>query len=216
MEIDAKGTEHVVASSVKAGVRRIVYLSGAGTSPERTEPWFRAKVIAERAIERSGLEYVILRPSWVYGPDDRSLNRFVAFVRYLPVVPIIGDGKNRVQPISVFDVAKVVAVAVFNEEATNRVFDLGGPEELTMDEIVGRVQKVLGTHRMLLHQPAALVKVASTALQVLPAPPISPEAVDFILQESHVDPKPAERTFGIAFTPLEEGLRQYLAADTRN
>jgi NADH dehydrogenase len=215
-EVDAKGTERLVAACAKNGVRRAVYFSGAGTSPERPEPWFRAKVAAERAVRESGMEYVILRPSWIYGPDDRSLNRFVTFIRYLPVVPVVGDGTNRVQPVSIFDVAAVAADAVFNREATNRVFDLGGPEELTMDEILGRVQKVLGTRRPLLHQPAALVKVAAVPMQLLPSPPLSPEAVDFILQEVHVDPEPAERVFGVAFRPLEEGLRQYLSADTRN
>ncbi len=215
MEIDAKGTERLVAAAVENGVRRIVYLSGAGTSPERPEPWFQAKVIAERAIQESGLEYVILRPSWIYGPDDRSLNRFVTFIKYLPVVPVIGDGTNRVQPISVFDVARVTAAAVFEPDATNRTFDLGGPENLTMDEILGRIQKVLGTHRLLLHHPPALMKLAAIPMQLLPAPPLSPEAIDFILQESHVDPAPAERTFNMRFKPLEEGI-QYLAADTRN
>lgn len=215
MEIDAKGTERLVAAAVENGVRRIVYLSGAGTSPERPEPWFQAKVIAERAIQESGLEYVILRPSWIYGPDDRSLNRFVTFIKYLPIVPVIGDGTNRVQPISVFDVAKVTAAAVFEPDATNRTFDLGGPENLTMDEILGRIQKVLGTHRFLLHHPPALMKLAAIPMQLLPTPPLSPEAIDFILQESHVDPAPAERTFNVHFRPLEEGI-QYLAADTRN
>lgn len=210
LEIDAKGTERTVAACVKNGVRRFVYLSGAGTSPERKEPWFRAKVIAERAVRESRMEYVILRPSWVYGPEDHSLNRFVALVKYLPVVPVIGDGTNRVQPVLISDVATVAAAAVFNREATNQTFDLGGPEELAMDEILERVQKVLGTHRVLVHQPAWLAKLGVLPMQVLPAPPLSPEAIDFILQEAHVDPEPAERTFGIRFTPLEEGLRGYL------
>jgi uncharacterized protein YbjT (DUF2867 family) len=212
LEIDAKGTERTVAACVKNGVRRIVYLSGAGVSPERPEPWFRAKVIAERAVRESGLEYVILRPSWVYGPEDKSLNRFVAFVRYLPVVPVIGDGKNRVQPVAIFDVARVAAAAVFNAEATNGVFELGGPEELTMDEIIGRVQKVLGTHRFLLHQPPALMKLAAIPMKLLPAPPLSPAAVDFILQEARVDPGPAERVFETKFMSLDEGLGRYLKA----
>jgi nucleoside-diphosphate-sugar epimerase len=216
LEIDAKGTERLVAACVANGVRRVVYLSGAGTSPERPEPWFRAKVIAERAVRESGLEYVILRPSWIYGPDDNSLNKFVSFVRHLPIVPVVGDGTNRVQPVSIFDVARVAAAAVFEPEATNRVFDLGGPEELTMDEIVGRIQKVLGTHRVLFHQPAALVKLAAVPMRLLPSPPLSPAAVDFILQEAHVDPTPAEQTFGFAFRSLEAGLREYIGDDTRN
>jgi NADH dehydrogenase len=210
MKIDAEGTERLVEAAVANGVNRIVYFSGAGTSPDRPEPWFRAKVIAERAVRESGIDYVILRPSWIYGPEDRSLNRFVAFIKNFPVVPVIGDGTNRVQPIAIFDVARVAADAVFNPEATNQTFGLGGPEELTMDEILERVQRVLGTHRTLVHQPAALMKLAAIPMQILPEPPLSPEAVDFILQEAHVDPEPAERVFGFEFMPLETGLRRYL------
>jgi NADH dehydrogenase len=154
---------------------------------------------------------VILRPSWVYGRDDRSLNRFVSFIRYLPVVPVIGDGTNRVQPVLVDDVARVAAAAVFLESATGRTFDLGGPEELTMDEIVATLQRVLGTHRPVIHQPAGFMKLAALPMRLLPTPPLSPEAVDFILQEAHVDPKPAEETFGVSFSRLEDGLRTYLA-----
>ena len=216
LEIDAKGTERLVDACKANGVRRIVYFSGAGTSPDRPQSWFKAKVIAERAIRESGIEYVILRPSWIYGPDDRSLNRFVSFVRNLPVVPVIGDGTNLVQPVSIFDVAKVAAAALFEAEATNRVFELGGPEELTMDELIGRVQGALGTHRWLMHQPALLMKVASIPMQLLPTPPLSPQAIDFILQEAHVDSTPAEKVFGIEFTPIETALRQYLSVDARN
>lgn len=216
LEIDAKGTERLVAACVKNGVRRIVYLSGAGTSPERPEPWFRAKVIAERAVRESGMEFVILRPSWIYGPNDKSLNRFVAFVKYLPVVPVIGDGRNRVQPVFIDDVAAVAAAAVFEPAATNRIFDLGGPEELTMDELIHRLQKALGVKRMLIHQPAGLMKLAAIPMQLLPAPPLSPAAIDFILQEAHVDPAPAEGVFGLHFTPIDDALRQYISVDTRN
>ena len=124
-----------------AGVKRIVYLSGAGTRGGRAEPWFRAKWTAEEAIRGSGLEYVILRPSWIYGKHDRSLNKFVAFVRYLPVVPVIGDGKARVQPALVDDIGRVAALAVDESAATNREFELGGPRALSMDAIIRTVQR---------------------------------------------------------------------------
>ena len=211
IEIDARGTERLVAACQKNGVRRIVYLSGAGTSPERPETWFQAKVIAERAVRDSGIDYVILRPSWVFGPEDRSLNRFVSFIKYLPVVPVIGDGSNRVQIAWVGDVAEMAARAVFLAAATNRTFDVGGPQTLTMDEIVATVQRVLGTHRLVIHQPAGLMKLAARPLQILPSPPLSPAAVDFVLMAVDVDPKPAAETFGVALTSLEDGLRTYLA-----
>jgi len=210
LEVDARGTERLVAACRSNGVRRIVYLSGAGTSPDRTEPWFQAKVIAERAVRESGAEWVILRPSWVYGPDDRSLNRFVGFIRHLPVVPVIGDGTNKVQPIAIWDVAEAAAESVFSNAATNQTIELGGPEELTMDEIIATLQKVMGTHRMVIHQPKALMKLAAWPMGLLPSPPLSPEAIDFILQEAHVDTEPARRIFGRAFMRLEDGLRRYL------
>ena len=210
--IDGEGTVRLVAACQAAGVRRIVYLSGAGTRPGRAEPWFRAKEMAEEAIRASGLEHVIFRPSWIYGRRDRSLNRFIQLVRYLPVVPVIGDGRARVQPALVDDVARVVALGVDEPRATGQVFELGGPERLSMDEILRTVQRLLGRHQPLVHIPVGLVKLQASLLAKLPNPPLSPAAIDFILMEETVDPGPAETLFGVRFRTLAEGLRTYLPA----
>ncbi|MCC6174837.1 MAG: NAD(P)H-binding protein [Chloroflexi bacterium] len=212
--IDGAGTERMVAAATQNGVRRFVYLSGAGVRPGRSEPWFKAKERAEEAIRASGMEYVILRPSWIYGPDDRSMNKFVQFVKVLPVVPVIGSGQAQVNPVSVFDVAKVAAAAVDEPAATNRIFELGSREPVTMDEVLRTIMRVLGKRRPLLHQPAWLVKIPASLLQYLPNPPLSPGAVDFISMNEPVDPGEAERVFGVHFTPLEEGLRAYLRPRT--
>jgi NADH dehydrogenase len=200
----------MVAAAVKNGVKRFVYLGGAGTRPGRPEPWFKAKERAERAITSSGMEYVILRPSWIYGPDDRSMNKFVAFVKYLPVVPVIGSGRERVQALAVADVGKVAAAAVDLPAATNRVFELGSRPPLTMDEILRTIMRLLGKQKPLVHQPAWLVKIPAAVIQYLPNAPLSPGAVDFITMDEQVDPSDAERVFSIQFTPLEAGLREYL------
>ena len=213
----------LVASAKAAGVRRFVYLSGAGAGQGRPQPWFQAKDRAEAAIRESGLEHAILRPSWIYGPRDRSMNRFVAFCRYLPVVPVIGDGKTRVEPVYVKDVARCVAEAAVREDCKDKVFELGGPERLTMDEIIRTVQALLAgsrpfplellarlTGQPLLHHPAPLMKLLVRPLQLLPEPILSPGAIDFVLQEAPVDPKPALEYFGGPFRSLREGLREYL------
>ncbi len=210
LNIDGMGTARLVWTCVDNGVKRFVYLSGAGTSPVKTQPWFQAKVMAEERIRLSGMQYVILRPSWIYGPEDRSLNKFVFFVRYLPVVPVIGSGKNRVQPVSVFDVAAVAAAAVHKAEATGKVFELGGPEILTMDEIIRTVMRVLGKRRLLLHMPGPIMKLFALPMTLLPTPPLSPAAIDFILMEELVDASAAIRVFGVSFERLEEGLKRYL------
>ena len=208
--VDGAGTERMAAAAAKNGVKRFVYLGGAGTRAGRTEPWFRAKERAERAVTSSGMEYVIFRPSWIYGPDDRSMNKFVAFVKYLPVVPVIGSGQERVQASHVEDVAKVVAAAVDEPAATNRVFEIGSRPPLTMDEIIRTIMRVLGKRKPLLHQPAWLVKIPAAVIQYVPNAPLSPGAVDFITMDEQVDPSAAEQVFGIQFRSLEAGLREYL------
>ncbi|HEY7063532.1 MAG TPA: complex I NDUFA9 subunit family protein [Chloroflexota bacterium] len=210
--IDGQGTVNLAVACREAGVRRLLYLSGAGTRPGRPEPWFRAKATAEQAVRALGAAWVIFQPSWVYGPHDRSLNKFVQMVRLLPVVPVIGSGQTRVQPVFVDDVARVVALAVTEPRASGQVFELGGPERLSMDEILRTVQRLLGRHQPLVHVPAALVKLQASLLALLPSPPLSPAAIDFILMEETVDPGPAEALFGVSFRPLEAGLRTYLGA----
>jgi NADH dehydrogenase len=223
MEVDARGTEVAVRVAKAMGVRRFVYLSGAGAGHGRPQSWFQAKDLAEAAIRGSGLEYAILRPSWIYGPRDRSMNRFVFFCRYLPVVPVIGNGKTRVDPISVKDVARCVADAARRDDAKDKVLELGGPQPMTMDEIIRTVQALLRGSRPLpqralqaligqplLHHPAWLMKLLVLPMQLLPEPMLSPGAIDFVTQEAPVDPKPAMEYFGFQFRSLKEGLRDYL------
>jgi NADH dehydrogenase len=210
LEVDGKGTPVAARVARALGVRRFVYLSGAGAGQGRPQPWFRAKEMAEEAIRATGMEHVILRPSWIYGPRDRSMNRFVAFCRYLPVVPVIGDGKTPVHPIYVGDVARCVAEAVSRDDAKEKTLELGGPERVTMDQVVRTILAVLGKRRPLLHHPVRLMKLLVLPMRLLPEPMLSPGAIDFITQEVDIDPRPALDYFGFPFKPLEAGLREYL------
>ena len=212
LEVDGRGTRVAADVAKRLGVRRIVYLSGAGAGHGRPEPWFRAKDMAEAAIRETGLEHVLLRSSWVYGPGDRSMSRFVFFCRYLPVVPVLGDGRSPVWPLHVADLARCVADSVLREDLTAAALEMGGPEQLTMDEVVRTIQRVLGRRRPLLHQPVALAKLGARLLAVLPKPPLSPGAVDFVTQTVEIDPRPGHELFGGRFRSLEEGLREDLSA----
>jgi NADH dehydrogenase len=210
MEVDGKGTQVAARVAKSMGVRRFVYLSGAGAGQGRPQPWFQAKDMAETAIRESGMEYALLRPSWIYGRGDRSMNRFVTFCRYFPVVPVIGDGRTPVYPIYVKDVARCAVEVVRREDARDKALELGGPERLTMDEIIRTVQKVLSKRRPLLHHPVGLMKLLVRPMALLPEPILSPTAIDFIVQEVEIDPKPAMEYFGFPFRRLEDGLREYL------
>jgi uncharacterized protein YbjT (DUF2867 family) len=212
LEVDGKGTQVAVSVAKSMGVRRFVYISGAGAGQGRPQPWFRAKDMAEAAIRESGLEHTLLRPSWIYGPRDRSMNRFVFFCRYLPVVPVIGDGTTPVDPLYVKDVARCAEQSVRREDARADAWELGGPERLTMDEVIRTVQRVLGARRPLLHHPVRLMKLLVKPMALLPVPPLSPGAVDFVTEAVELDTRPAHDHFGFPFKRLEEGLREYVRA----
>lgn len=206
VKIDGEGTERLVKAAQQNGVKRLIYLSGAGAGEGRQEPWFQAKEIAERAVRTSGIPFTIIRPSWVYGPGDKSLNKFVTFARLLPFVPVIGNGRTRVQPVFVGDVAEAVVRALATPAAIDQIYGLGGPAELTMDEIIRTMLQEMGRRRPLLHNPAWLMKLATAPLTLLPTPPLSPAAVDFVLQEAPVDNGPLLRDLGLRLTPLAQGL----------
>jgi uncharacterized protein YbjT (DUF2867 family) len=210
LEVDGQGTQIAAQVARAVGVRRLVYLSGAGAGEGRPQPWFRAKDMAETAIRESGREYAFLRPSWVYGPGDRSMSKFITFNRYLPFFPQVGNGRTPVYPLYVKDLARAVAACVVREDATNKELALGGPERLTMDQVVRTVQKVIRHWRPIVHHPAPLMKLLTIPMKLLPNPPLSPAAVDFVTQEVEMDPKPAMEFLNLKFRTLEEGLRDYL------
>jgi NADH dehydrogenase len=209
-KVDAEGTENLVRAAKAAGVTRYVYLSGAGAAPEGPH-WFRAKWRAETAVHESGLTYTILRPSWVYGPQDRSLNRFLGMSRFLPFVPLIGNaGNQRMQPVFIDDVGRAVAESLDNRAVANQVFELGGPDVMSMTEVVRTALQVAGRKRLLLSSPKPLMKLVASVLQFAPGRPLTPAAVDFITGDALGDPAAIQRALGLRLTPLREGLTTYL------
>ncbi len=138
-------------------------------------------------IIASGLTYTIFRPSWIYGERDVALNRFLGFAKFLPFIPVVGNGKTRVNPLFVGDLGVHVAAAVENEAAKGRMFEMGGPTVMTMDEVIRVTLKVAGKHRFLLHSPKPLMKLLAGAIQFAPGRPLTPDAVDFITMDGVAD-----------------------------
>ncbi|HEX7472710.1 MAG TPA: NAD(P)H-binding protein [Candidatus Limnocylindrales bacterium] len=213
--VDAAGTERLVAAAAAAGVRHVVYISGAGAAPDAAAHWFRAKWRAEEAVRGSGLHYTILRPTWLFGPRDAALNRFLGFAKFLPFVPLTGNGRQLLAPVFIDDLGAIVADALSAPAAVDRVFEVGGPETMTMNEVVRTALRVAGRRRPLLHAPAALLKLAAWPLQFLPRPPLTPDAVDFVNQPATVDVGPLLAALPRRLATLEEGLRTYVGPGAR-
>jgi NADH dehydrogenase len=212
--VDAGGTERLVGGAGEAGVGRLLYVSGAGAAPDATHHWFRAKWRAETVVRESGLPFTIVRPTWIYGPRDVSLNRYVGFARRLPAVPLTNTGKQLLAPVFIRDVARLAADSLTSDAAAGAVFELGGPETLPMREVVGRALRAAGLSRPILPGPTPLIKLVAAPLQLLPEPPLTPDAVDFINQPATVDLAPLLARMPRRLTPLDEGLATYLTPDS--
>jgi uncharacterized protein YbjT (DUF2867 family)/ligand-binding SRPBCC domain-containing protein len=214
IEVDAAGTERLIAAAREAGVKRVVYLSGAGAAPDAKRHWFRAKWRAEEAVRGSGLTWTIIRPTWIFGPRDVSLNRFVGFARRLFVVPMTNTGSQLLAPVFIDDAANLAADSVVDDAAANQLFELGGPETLKMREIIATALRVAGLRRPILPGPTPLIKLLAVPLSWLPSPILTPDAVDFINQPATVDLAPLLARMPRRLTGLEEGLATYLAPQT--
>ena len=212
MAVDAAGTEHLVAEARRAGIGRLVYMSGAGAAPDARRHWFRAKWRAEAAVRGSGIDHTIIRPTWIYGPDDVSLNRFIGFARTLPLVPLTNLGGQALAPVFVDDIARLAADSLVDPAATDRVFEIGGPETFSMRRIVAAALRQAGLRRPIVPGPTALIKAVAWPMRALPEPPLTPDAVDFINQPATVDNGPLLAAMPRRLTPLEEGLATYLRA----
>jgi uncharacterized protein YbjT (DUF2867 family)/ligand-binding SRPBCC domain-containing protein len=208
--VDAAGTEHLVATARANGIPRLIYLSGAGAAPDAERHWFRAKWRAEEAVRRSGIDWTIIRPTWIYGPDDVSLNRFLGFARSLPVVPMTNRGNQLLAPVFIDDVARLAADGLVEPAAIDRVFEVGGPETLRMRDIIATAIRQAGVRRPILPGPTPLIKAAAWPLSLLPEPPLTPDAVDFVNQPATVDNGPLLEAMPRRLTPLEEGLGTYV------
>lgn len=208
--VDGDGTERLVTAAREAGVGRIVYMSGAGAAIDASRHWFRVKWRAEQAVRSSGLGYTVIRPTWIYGPDDEALNRFIGFARRLLMVPMTNLGGQLLAPVFIDDIAELVADSIVDPAADRQVFEIGGPETMPMREVIGRALKAAGLRRPIVPGPTPLIKLAAAPLGLLPEPPMTPSAIDFINQPAAVDVGPLLERMPRRLTPLDEGLATYL------
>jgi uncharacterized protein YbjT (DUF2867 family) len=206
------GTQNVLAAAHTAGVRRFVQMSalGVGEQTRTLTPYFAAKWQMEADVRGSGLEHVIFRPSFVFGAGGGVLPTFIRQVRLSPIVTVIGSGTRRQQPVWVDDVASHFLAALDLPEAANRTFELGGPEQLTLNDLYLRIAAVLGKRRSLIHVPARIARVGARLTEWIPGSPLTADQVTMIEDsgDNVVSPEhDAARTFALPRIPLDEQIR---------
>jgi NADH dehydrogenase len=207
----AQGTRDLVAAAQEAGVRRFVLASALGLDERSKDavPYFAAKWEMERAVRESGLEHVILRPSFVFGRDGGVLPTFVRLARFAPVTPIIGGGRQRLQPIWIEDLAEYYARAIDEQAAANRTFELGGPDAVSWNEFWERLKRVLGVRRPSVHVPFGAMRLQATVTERLPGAPVTRDQLTMLeLGDNVVTDPSAVETFQLPLVPLDEQLKR--------
>ncbi|HEX2447948.1 MAG TPA: complex I NDUFA9 subunit family protein [Methyloceanibacter sp.] len=191
--VQDEGARHVAEAARGAGARAFVHVSAIGADPNSPSAYARSKAAGERAIKDVYPEAVILRPSIVFGPEDDFFNRFAKLARIAPVLPLIGGGKTRFQPVFAGDVAKAVIAGLTGQANARSAYELGGPEVLTLKDVMQRVLEYTMRKRLLVPEPFWLAKLQGFFLQILPKPPLTVDQVR-LLQFDNVVSDGAKRS----------------------
>jgi uncharacterized protein YbjT (DUF2867 family) len=194
------------------GATHFVHLSALGADPASKSSYARSKAAGEQAVRTFFPDAVILRPSVVFGPEDHFFNMFASFARFSPVLPLIGGGHTRFQPVYVGDVAEAIMQTLTRMEAQDCLYELGGPIIYTFREMLDLMLQVICRKRKLIEIPWFLAKIQAAFLGLMPHPMLTRDQVELLKTDNIVhDPRAKTlRDLGIMPTAAELILPTYL------
>lgn len=195
------GTRNVVDAAKRAGVRRIVHMSAIGVRAEGVARYQTSKWKGEEEVRRSGIPYCILRPSLIFGPGDGFVTQMMDMMRKAPLFrPVPGEGSPKFRPIFIGDVTFCFARALTAEAAGNQTIELGGAQELSLNEVLKEIAHCAGVRKPAVHVPLPLMFAAAAVAQtILHNPPVTIDQLRMLKEGSTCDIGPMTRTF--ALTP---------------
>ena len=214
--IHGQGALHVARQAKRAGVQRLVHISGLGADPGSDSPYVRARGIGEGLVGEAFEGVAILRPSVIVGPGDAFLNRLAGLARQSPVMPLFGTGGTRLQPVFVGDVAEACASVLADPATEGRVYEIGGPRVYAYGDLVRSVVERIGRRPAMIPVPFPVWHVLAAAMALHPDPPLTRDQVKLMGRDNVVGEGALTLTdLGIRPTPLEEVLAESIAAGGR-
>jgi uncharacterized protein YbjT (DUF2867 family) len=205
--INLGGTKNLLLAAKRMGVKRFVYMSNLGADPYRHFPLLYTKWRAEEEVKNSGIDFVILRPSVIFGKGDGFVTVLAGIIKSIPLVPVIGSGKARFQLVSVEDVAACVSQAVEEQRILNQVVPLGGPEYLTYEDIVDLIIERLSLSRRKVHIPEPLMRfIAWMGEKVGIMLPVTAGQLAMLNRDNITSLDIVERVFGFKPVSLREKI----------
>ena len=193
------------------GIEKFIHLSALGINENVKSEYIRTKLQGEKNILNNFDKSIILRPSIVFGPEDNFFNQFASLAQFLPFLPLIGGGQTKFQPIYVGDVAKAIVAILQKEEIDSKIFELGGAEIFTFQELMNILLKQIKKRRFLIPVPFSIAKFGARILQMFPKPLITTDQIEILKQDNVVDSNYATlKDLNISPKTIESILPQYI------
>jgi uncharacterized protein YbjT (DUF2867 family) len=193
------GTRNVVEAAKRMGIKRFVQMSALGVRAQGVAAYQTSKWKGEEEVRHSGIPFCILRPSLIFGEGDGFVTQMMATMRSAPLFrPVPGDGKPKFRPIFIDDVTACFVRALTAEAATNQTIELGGADELTLNEVLAEIARCAAVRKPAVHIPMPLMFAGATVAQrVLKTPPVTTDQLRMLKEGSTCDIDPMKRIFGI-------------------
>lgn len=193
------GTRNVVEAAKRTGIKRFVQMSALGVRADGVAPYQTTKWKGEEEVRHSGIPFCILRPSLIFGLGDGFVTQMMQTMRSAPFFrPVPGDGTPKFRPIAVEDVTTCFARALTYEAAINQTVDLGGADELTLNEVLAEIARCAGVRKPAVHIPMPLMMAgARIAQKMLKNPPVTVDQLRMLQEGSTCDIEPMKRIFGV-------------------
>ena len=208
--LHVQATVNMLAAARKNGVSRYLQMSALGTRFDAVSNYHRTKWQAEESVRSSGLEWTIFRPSLIFGSQDAFVNMLALQLRHTPVMPVIGAGSYRLQPIHADDVARCFGLALRMPETVGQTYELCGNDRLTYNELLDTIAAAIGKAPPLKPRaPLGLMKLVIPLMQKIPQFPITMDQLQMLLEESIGDSE-WRKVFKFEPRGFKEGIAEYL------
>lgn len=210
--LHALGAEKIAQAAKRLGIPLLVYVSVLGADRVTNSHYARTKLLGEKAVREAFPEATILRPSVIFGPEDNFFNKFAWLATYLHVLPLIGKGVTRFQPVYVGDVARVIVEAIRQpERAQGRVFELGGTRVLSFRQLMEYILEVIGRQAEMISISFGLARLMGLFAQWLPRPMLTADQVALLKCDNVISGNlPGMEALGISPTAMETIVPEYL------
>lgn len=206
-----EGTHNLIREAKKQGVNRFIQMSALGAKQEGKTLYQQTKFLAEECIRRSGLNYTIFRPSIIFGNEDKFVNTFAGMLKIQQFIPVIGDGKYKLQPVAVENVVAAFVDSIERRDTFGKLYEVGGPEKIEFNDVINIIGKVLCLPPYKIHIPVWIMNTLAEMLDWIPAFPVTKDQITMLLEGNTCDEKPFFDHFKINPIYFKEGISRYLS-----